>query len=75
MIIDNPAYSSLVKVAVPMTTLYICLEGTIRGRLLPSYTGLEEEIKGVLSQAADWFYKNRILENEKKYKKWLLFHY
>jgi hypothetical protein len=72
MIIDNPNYKSLVKVPVPNTTLYVSLWGTLQGRLLPANAGMDNGIAATLTNMAVFYYEERIIPNQKKYKKWLL---
>ena len=50
--------------------LYIVFNSTLRGNVIPSYKNIGDEIKDVMHDMAEWFYNNRILKNEKKYKKW-----
>jgi hypothetical protein len=50
--------------------LYIVFAGTIMGNYFPSYTGVAKDIQEVMSDMAEWFLVKRILQNEKKYKKW-----
>lgn len=50
--------------------LYIVFNSTLRGNVIPSYQSIGDEIRVVMHDMADWFYNNRILKNEKKYKKW-----
>lgn len=54
--------------------LFINFKGTLRGLMIPAYRKIDEEINSVLHSMADWFYNNRILINEKKYKKWKINH-
>ena len=49
--------------------LYVVFNFTIRGNSIPSYNNVEEEIQSVLEDMAIWFLDNRILVDEKKYKK------
>lgn len=72
MVIDNPSYKSILKTPIANTTLYVSLYGTLQGRLLPAYAGVDKEIAAIFTDMAVWFYENRILPNQKKYNKWLL---
>lgn len=50
--------------------LFLIFSGVLRGFMLPSYKNVDDEIKSVMFNMANWFFENRILLNEKKYKKW-----
>lgn len=49
--------------------LYVNFNGTLRGNVIPSYKDVGEEIQTIMQAMADWYYTNRIMEDEKKYKK------
>ena len=49
--------------------LWITLTGTLRGDFIPNYVNILEEIKFVIEDMSIWYYENRIIPNEKKYKK------
>ena len=57
--------------SIQITGYYMWLkfEGTILGEVLPSYKNTFDEIKSVMFNASNWFYENRISQNESKYKK------
>ncbi len=50
--------------------LFIEFNGCLRGNVIPSYKDIGEEIKSVMYSMSVWFFEQRILPNEKKYKKW-----
>lgn len=58
--------------AIPISAhrLWLVFSGVLRGQMIPSYQDVDKEIIGVMQNMADWFYENRILGNDKKYKKW-----
>ncbi len=60
--------------AMPVTdyNLYLNFAGVLRGFMIPSYQNVDKEISGIMQEMMEWFYDNRILVNEKKYKKWKL---
>lgn len=60
--------------AMPITAynLFLVFNFTLRGNLIPSYQNIDEEIKSTMQEMAAWFYEQRIINNEKKYKKWKL---
>ena len=49
--------------------LWIVFNGTIKGSMIPSYKNVHEEIKDVLKEMSEWYYINRVIPQEKKYKK------
>ena len=49
--------------------LYVVFNYTLRGKMIPSYKNIGEEISAVLDSMATWFCAERILPDEKKYKK------
>ena len=69
-ILEMPIVNVFQPVPINEYDLYIIFNGTLRGLQLPSYKNIGDEIKDVMHDMADWFYNNRILKNEKKYKKW-----
>lgn len=55
--------------AVAGYNLYIVFSGSLRGGLIPSYKNVDKEIMLVMEDMALWYYANRILMEEKKFKK------
>lgn len=53
-------------------SLYVTLHGTIRGNFLPVWNNIDKELSAVLLDMASWYLVNRIIPQEKKYKKWKL---
>lgn len=49
--------------------MWICFEGVLVGEVIPAYKSVFEEIHQVMNNASNWYYENRIVVNEKKYKK------
>ena len=49
--------------------MYVNFGGTLRGNIIPSYKDIGDEIQSVLGNMADWYYTNRILTDEKRFKK------
>jgi hypothetical protein len=60
--------------AFPLSSynLWLVFAGCLRGMVIPSFNNVDKEILEVMGDMAIWFYENRILGNEKKYKKWKL---
>jgi hypothetical protein len=48
--------------------LWVNFNGTLRGNLVPSYLNLQEDITFVMNQMSIWYYENRIVPKDKKYK-------
>lgn len=49
--------------------LYVVFNYTLRGKMIPSYKNISEEISSVLDKMATWYLAERILFDEKRYKK------
>lgn len=49
--------------------LWVVWHSTLRGNLIPSYMNMSDEIQTVVDSMANWFYNNRVLVDEKRYKK------
>lgn len=49
--------------------LWIVFWGTLRGPFIPAYNGVDKDIQSLLDNMADWFCNERIMEDEKKFKK------
>jgi hypothetical protein len=69
-IVEQRLEKSLMQKAIAGYNLYIVFDGSLRGNFVPAYKDVYKEIEDVFHAMADWFYQNRILKEEKKYKKW-----
>lgn len=49
--------------------LWIVFDGSLRGKIIPGYRAIQDEIFQTINSMADWFYQYRIIPEEKKYKK------
>lgn len=49
--------------------LWVNFNGTIRGMVVPGYFDVQKDILFVMNDMADWFYANRIVPQDKKFKK------
>lgn len=67
---DKPIVNFIQPIPITDYNLWITFNATLRGNVIPSYKDIGEEIVSVMQSMAAWFYNNRILPNEKKYKKW-----
>lgn len=67
---ERPIVNFFQPVPINEYNLYIIFNATLRGNVIPSYQQIGEEIKAVMHDMATWFYNERIIPNEKKYKKW-----
>lgn len=65
-----PTGGSICEVPVTGHNLFVSFSGCLRGNYVPAYPKVEEEINAVFHAMALWFYENRILADEKRYKKW-----
>ena len=64
--IENPICQS----PIAGYNLWVCFAGTIRGNIIPSYPSEKQNMIAVFESMATWFYANRIISDEKKYKKY-----
>lgn len=69
-ITDNYFEKSLIKLAITKHNLWVSFNGTLMGNVVPGRKEAIEEIRNELFLMAEWFYENRILVNENKYKKY-----
>jgi hypothetical protein len=49
--------------------LWVNFCGTLRGNIIPGYLHIQEDIKFVLNEMAEWYYINRVVPQHKKFKK------
>lgn len=69
MILEYPREGTIATVPVPGHSFYLNFCGTIEGNYLLAKTGVEQEIQATLERMADWFYKNMIVPEPKRYKR------
>lgn len=60
---------SLLKVPISGYALQLNFHGVLRGRYLPAYKGVDEDLLIEFQKMAQWFLDERILKDEKRYKK------
>lgn len=66
-----PANGSLADSPIAGYHLYVVIEGTIRGKnIIPAFNNVTVEMQAVANDMAAWYLENRILPDERKYKKW-----
>lgn len=67
----NPSDKGLAVSPIAGYHLYVVIHGTLRGKnVIPVYNHVEGEMQSVANEMALWYLENRILVDEKKYKKW-----
>lgn len=69
-IVTYPEESVFGIAPIPGYRLWIICDGTIRGSIIPSYKDTVREVTDVLFQMSAWFWAERIVLDEKKFKKW-----
>jgi len=69
-IVSQKLESNLMQKPVSGYNLYVVFNGSLRGNLVPAFKDVYEEIENVFHAMADYFYRERILKEEKKYQKW-----
>lgn len=71
VIADKKSEISIAQQPILGYRLWIILSGTLRGNMIPSYTDTLKEIEAVVLDMSNWFYKNRVVANPKKYKNYV----
>lgn len=66
---ESPIHGSLATIPIHGYNLWISFAGTIRGNIIPQYQNIQDEIQSIYNSMASWFYKERIMVDEKRYKK------
>lgn len=69
MICPIPKIELVPAIAISNYNLWMVFNYTLRGKMIPSYKNIEQEILQVMSDMAEWYYENRILTEPKKFKK------
>jgi len=67
---DQPIVNFIQPLPISNYNLWLIFHATLRGNMIPSYKDIHKEIVSVMNAMAIFFYEQRILQNEKKYKKW-----
>jgi len=67
---EQPIVNFIQPLPISNYNLWIIFYATLRGNMIPSYKDIHKEIVSVMNAMAIWYYEQRILQNEKKYKKW-----
>ena len=65
----HPIIKIVKPVPIDNYKLWVVFLGCLRGNMIPSYNDIDEELTIIMSDMAQWYLQNRILTNEKKYKK------
>jgi len=69
-VIKNVPISGAMSCApVPGYHFFVVFAGTLRGNMIPANRGFETEIDFLFNRMASWFYSERIMINESKFKK------
>ncbi len=66
----KPSTESLMCVPVTDHLLWLIFDGVLAGNYIPAHPSVKQELAEVFFNMATWFYSNRIVGNESKYKKW-----
>lgn len=66
---EHPNHGSLVSIPIHGYNLWVNFGGTIRGNIIPQYQNIQDEIQSIYNSMASWFYAERIMVDEKRYKK------
>lgn len=69
VILTVPQADSLMTIPFPGYHLYLTFSGTLAGNYLLSRRDMEVDLLESFTKMADWYFRNRIAINEKRYKK------
>ena len=50
--------------------MYVSFSGTIKGNVIPLLNSIDKEAESIMADMAQWYYQNRIMVDEKRFKKW-----
>jgi len=64
-----PKEKAIVSKPIPGYNLYVNFDGCLQGNFLPNLKNIELELHTVFENMAAWFWTERIVGNEGKYKK------
>lgn len=67
-----PVEGALAQIPISGHNIWVVFGGTLRGNYVPSYSDVILQIEITMQFMATWFYENRILPDQKRYKKWLI---
>lgn len=67
-----PSGEPICQVPVTAHHLYVTFAGVLRGNYIPAHQGVEKEIDAVFNAMALWFYSERIMKDQRRYKKWAI---
>jgi hypothetical protein len=68
-IITIPKEGIIPPIQITGYYLWVNFSGTLRGNSVPGYRNIGEDIKFVINDMALWYYANRVIPEQKKYKK------
>lgn len=69
IVAEYPVEGAIINQPIAGYNLWVSFNFTLRGHFIPAYKDVKDEIENVYSNMADWYLVNRIIPNEKLYKK------
>lgn len=72
ILVTMPKPEAIVNQPIAAYRLWVSFHGTLRENMIPAQSDIYNEIESVVSNMADWFYQERILKDNKRFKKWKL---
>lgn len=66
---EKPEADPIGQGTVAKYNLWVIFAGTLRGNFIPAYQDVKKELSFIYQNMADWYYENRILKDESRYKK------
>ena len=69
LISPSPLFFIVPSCVIGGYNLWVSFSGCLIGNFIPSYMNVEDEISQTIEEMSAWYLENRILADEKKYKK------
>jgi len=70
VVMEKPEKAVIEATPIMNYMLWMVFNGCIQGAVIPGYKNTIDEIASVMSDMAEWYYVNRIVPDEKRFKKW-----
>ncbi len=70
VISSHPVKSTLCQISIPGYDMWVVFGGTLRGKMIPNYKDVKNDIDVAFHNMAIWFLTERIQAEPKKFNKW-----
>lgn len=68
-ITEQPIDGAIINQPIAGYNLWIAFNYTIRGKMIPDYKNIMDEIEDIFFKMSVWFYTERIVTDKQRYKK------